>query len=239
MRAVFDSLRFALNPIMPWHWRASAKSLSRCVGWEPPMMMIAALGIILPLNVGVGWLGDNQMAATFHLTTSLSWLIVSALATLIVAGRCVRNLRRYGPLGFTRANWWFECGRLNVILSLFALLSCPIAWFLPARNTLIPALLLGCLTGGAAFVLTASIGYASCVVHRLRRPTKAFQCVHYFYCTLLPWGGLITAALFWPQPAFWPDGCLVIAALAVFAMLCLGGIMSICHHHKQWERSPL
>ena len=239
MRAVFDILRYALNPIMPWHWRASAKSLSRCVGWEPPMMMIAALGIILPLNVGVGLLGRNEIAATFHLTTSLSWLIVSAVATLIVLGRSVRNLRRYGLAGLTRANWWFECGRLNVILSLFALLCCPIAWFLPARNTTIPALLTGSLICGAAFVVTASIGYASRVVQRFPRPTKAFQCVHYFYCTLVPLGGLITSALFWPQPAFWPDGCLVIAALAVFAVLCLGGIMSIFHHHKQWERSLL
>jgi hypothetical protein len=221
---------------MPWHWPMAASVLSHSVGWEPPMMMIATLGVIVPLNVGVGLLGNKQLAATFNLTTTLSWFIVSFAATSIVVLRCIRNIRRYGITGFTRPNWWYECGRLNMILTLFSLIACPAAFYFQLGDPVISALLIGCVTCAVAFVLTTSVGYASSFVNGFRSNTKAFQCVHYFYCTLVPVGLLIASAMFWPQPVFWPNGCLVVLSIAGSAILCAAGMLSISTRHKQWNR---
>jgi len=68
------------------------------------MMMIAALGVIIPLNVGVGLLGNNQFAAAFNLTTTNTWFIVASIATAVVAARCNHNIGRYGLFGFTQPN---------------------------------------------------------------------------------------------------------------------------------------
>ena len=57
------------HPISPRHWPEHARRLSKADGWFPPMMMIAALGVILPLNVGIGWLGNVPLMRTLNLLT--------------------------------------------------------------------------------------------------------------------------------------------------------------------------
>ena len=199
------------------------------------MMMIAALGVIIPLNVGVGLAGNNQFAATFNLTTTMTWFIVASIATILVASRCICNIGRYGVFGFTRPNWWFECGRLSVIISLFAGISCPAAFFLPFRDTAIPILLATVVATAALFVVTATIGYLSALVNRSRFNSKAFQCVHYFSCIMVPEVLLMTSAMCWPQPVFWPHGFLVICGGGVSVVLCACGMLSLVSRHKRWE----
>lgn len=235
MQAVINSVRCFLTPIAPWHWRDAASHLTRGIGWEPSMMMIAALGIIIPLNVGVGLLGNNQFAVTFNLTTTITWFIVASLATAIVAARCTNNVRRYGVFGFTRPNWWFECGRLSVIVGLFAGISCPAAFFLPFRDSVIPALLATAAASACLFVFTATVGYIVARVNHSRVNSKAFQCVHYFYCTMVPVTLLITSAICWPQPVFWPNGFLVICGGIASAILCACGMLSVVSRYKQWK----
>lgn len=223
------------TPIAPWHWRAAASHLSRGIGWEPPMMMIAALGVIIPLNICIGLLGNNQFAATFNLTTTITWFIVASIATAMVAARCIHNIRRYGIFGFTRPKWWFECGRLNLVVGMFAGISFPAAFFLPFRDAVIPALLVTAVASAVFFVVTATVGYVTAFATRSRVNSKAFQCVHYFYCTMVPVILLIASAMCWPQPIFWPNGFLVICGGAVSAFFCVCGMLSVEHRQKQWE----
>lgn len=199
------------------------------------MMMIAALGVIIPLNMGIGVLGNNQFAVAFNLTTTVTWFIVASIATAIVAARSIHNIHRYGVFGFTRPNWWFECGRLTVVVSLFAGISCPAAFFLPFGEAVIPTLLLTTVAGAVLFVVTATVGYVGAFVSRSRVNSKAFQCVHYFYCTMVPLALLITMVMCWPQPDFWPNGFLVICGGGVSAILCAGGMLSVVSRHRQWE----
>ncbi|QDU39411.1 hypothetical protein Mal4_37560 [Maioricimonas rarisocia] len=199
------------------------------------MMMIAALGVIIPLNIGVGVLGNNQFAVWFNLTTMITWFIVASFATALVAARCTKNILRYGVFGFARPNWWFEFGRLSVIVGLFAVISCPAAFFLPFRNSVVPALLATAAASAVLFVVAATVGYVLAFVNHSPVNSKAFQCVHYFYCTMVPVTLLITSAICWPQAVFWPNGFLVICGGVASAILCACGMLSVVSRYNQWE----
>ncbi len=237
MQQLINTLRICFTPIAPWHWGQTAAQLRRGIGWEPPMMMIAALGIILPLNVVIGILGNNRFAATFSLATTISWLVVSLIATGLVVTGCLRNIRRYGVFGYTRTNWWFECGRLAVIICLFAVVACPAACFLPWQDTTLPILLATAAVSSLLFIVTSTAGYIIRYVKQSRPTSKAFQCVHYFYNLLVPLALLIGSALCWPQNVLWPNGVLVLCAGLGSTVPCAAGILTIVNHYTEWETS--
>lgn len=200
------------------------------------MLMIAALGVVIPLNVGVGLLGNNQFAATFNLSTTITWFVVASIATCIIAKRCIRNIRRYGIFGFSRHNWWFECARLAVIIGLFAGISCPVAaFFFPFLDAVILALFLSAIISTALFVITATVGYTVAFAKGARLHGKAFQCVHFFYCTMVPLTFLFASVLCWPQKVLWPNGVLVICCGIVSAFLLACGMLSIVCRYTKWE----
>lgn len=197
------------------------------------MMMIAALGVIVPLNVCIGWLGNVPLMKTFNLLTWIAWFIVGGAATLVVALQSIRNLFRLGLQAMIRHRWWFELARLLWIACLFSTISMAVSLFAIVGD--FGFLLLEVMAiSFVGFMIAASMGYALSFASGKPRHGRAFECVHYFYCILGSIGLLVTAIVTWPEGQFdWSTAIAsVVLAVAGIVLMTYSFISTIIRGEK-------
>lgn len=192
----------------------------------PPMLMIAAMFLLLFANQGFGLLGGNVVVKVFNFASLVTWIIVGGIASLAAIADAVRNLIRFGITGVTRPRLWFELSRLTFITLLFVALSIPLvhvaggAGLRQIRDALpvVASLLL------AAFIAFSSVGYLLSIATGKTRRGRAFECVQYFFVLQLVSFTLAFPLAWLPDRVAWFNGAVVgwcIAGVAVTAAVVL------------------
>lgn len=208
------------------------------------MLMIAGFGVLGPLALAAARFGQWGLLSGAFAATFITWIIIGAIATAVVARRSVQNISRLGLQGLGRPRFWFEGARLSWITFLFAASLLPplIVLEVAAR---VPGRLVATIGEGVLFVAAcsfplflglASIGYVLSFFRRLPRVGRAFECVNFFYVLTVGITLLTIAAAQLPMRAFWPDGFTLSICGASGIALFLGGFASICDRYTAFER---
>ena len=236
-------LRSALSPINARHWGPLSRRLTTDGGWVPPMMMISGAAVLLTLSFAVVGAAPPAWARNIGLATWITWVIVGGMASLRVAARSLYNLKRLGVLGFRLPRWWFELGRLNFIVFLFALLTLVVLGGLRLQGALTRFDYLDAMiyvvaqVSAALFALAAVAGYSYSIIFALRRRGRAYECVHYFGTILGSITLLVLAIYTWPQHWRIIDATVSIVLAVLGLALLLGGFLSIIDQYQKHERT--
>ena len=199
------------------------------------MLMIAAMGVFLPINLALGR-AFLQWTPFINLSTLLAWIVIGALACGLALRQGFLNLWRYSLCGWTRPHWWFEIARIGLLISVFSVLLLVMLMLIPIQaGAFITGESLALLAGffGPIAFLASSIGYVFAWTTGIRLRRKSFQCVHFFYCTIIPIAAMTLLAMLWPQPAFWPGGLLVMLGFLITMSLWTFGLLSLISHYEK------
>lgn len=226
MNFLVEYLIGVTRAIHPLRWTEVVNHLRRSEGWVPPMMIIAAFGVLVGINAGFGLFGNNGFVRIANYVAISTWYLVSTIATMAVSYDGIRNIIRF-PTGYNRPRLWFEISRLAfnfICLLLVTVFAIAITNLKPPA--IIDKLLLNsALLNASVFMIASTIGYAASLATGRKRSGKAFQCVQFFYGMTL--AGLIVAVFAFALPIWIPilNNPLVLAtAIASVALLGIGGI---------------
>lgn len=193
MNRLFDALLPGLPFIGPTRWTDTAHRLRNADGWVTPMMIIAALGVVLFGNALIVGIMPKWLAIAVRLTTVGPLLVVSCIASLWLMRDSYRNVRRFGICGLVRARPWFELARLSFISFVIVWLVFFVATF-TGFLALIPNMtstILCCSL--VVFLVATTVGYGIAFTSRSKPHGKAAQCAGFFYPLFL--AGILVFAL--------------------------------------------
>mgnify|MGYP007073257397 CR=1 FL=1 len=218
MSWLFEHLLGVLRPALPHQWRNYVWGLTRVEGWVPPMLIIAAAGVLLMAVIpGFGLFGAHPAIRTFNYLAVATWFIVATTATVVVLIQGMRNLLRFSTLAIARPRWWFELSRIAWITTLLVGLSVPLLQVVdaaPFANALkMPAVALLVF-----FWTTGSLGYLASLFTRRRRNGKAYECVQYFYWISI---AIVSATM----AAIWGANGPVLVVTCVVAAVTMGVVL--------------
>ena len=223
MQFLFDCLLGIIHPINPFKWAAHIRHLRRSVGWAPPMMMIATVGVLLGVHLGLGLFGANAVGRVFNYLALATWFVVASVASMTVFVDGIHNVRRLGTLRISLPQWWFELSRLTWIGFLFVALSVPLIELVPREQTysLGPRLLIVAATLFIGFLVLATIGYGVSAITGRGRSGRAFECVQYFHWIIVPTSAFVAFAVWLPSLVTTVVVCIVTASLTGITVLAV------------------
>lgn len=210
---IVETAAALLTPLSPTYWWPAARMLAKGnLGWEPPMLLWAILGVVLPLNFGFGrgvpWLEH------FNLITWATWSIVALLAMAVTIGQAAYAIVRLGLEGVLRPRCWFELGRVSCVLATICFVTgmfLAIALNQQQRQLVahvFPILAVVTKIAVPGFFIGAAMGYLLSFVRRKPRVGRAFGCVQFFLTISGPLLPIFYAIEKWPAAGNW-QACIV------------------------------
>ena len=241
MRFVIEQLLGILRPINPLSWPTSVRRLRSSEGWVPPMMLIATMGSLVGINVGVGIFGQNAFVVAVNYFSVATWFAVGSITTTAVLLDSIRNLSRYGSVPFGRPRWWFEVSRsmwlITLVLGLTLFL--PAIVPLPVADRCANAAFIAGPFAFGIFVVSATSGFITSAITGRPRRGLAYECVQYFYVFTCVFFG-VGAVLFWlPRVVPIQDGPLTVATCLIAASLLGIFVLKISERmERRAEKAP-
>jgi hypothetical protein len=238
MRFLIEHLLGVIRPINPFDWPAHVRRLRTSEGWVPPMMVLAALGVLAGMNWGFGLLGQNGVVRFFNYLSLATWFVVASLATCAVLVDSVRNIARYGFVPLSRPRWWFEVSRTTWIIALVVGLTLPMAHLaaVPLAMRFADTVFAIVPIAIGMFFVSATLGFAISALTGRPRRGRAYECVQYFYVVFGATFGITAFAIWLPNVAPAVNGPLTVAACVVTASLLGIFVLKLSERMKRRSR---
>lgn len=161
-------------------WMPIARYVRCSAGWQPPMLLVAAMGVAAFCR---GFIGNSIIATSCLYVWAACWGTAFLLSSSLALADSTSNLVRFRLRGWTRSRFWFEIARssciLGVMASLLTLLigvaGLPFTTFV---GDLLVRTIIPCFV---TFCVASTLGYFTMVVARRPVLGRARQCVDFFY----------------------------------------------------------
>src|SRR5688572_8438054 len=98
----------------PDQWPFYVRRLASAHGWMPPILMVAAFGVMFPISF-FAVLNNQPLLQFVGISFWLIWLVIGGLSSLLVARRSVSHVMRMGVTSVCRPRYWFEVSRFLLI----------------------------------------------------------------------------------------------------------------------------